>query len=126
MSESLNLLISESLKYKSLNVLSGSLNVFQFVDNNLPYSSTARTNKNKNKNDKQQIMAELIYTPDQFLLKGLKLLRFTDQEVQRVHRKNVNIFRSQYGSDSLVCSEIWADLQTTDTPDARIDTSQRG
>jgi hypothetical protein len=64
----------------------------------------------------------VIYTADEILSIGLTLMGFPHERQESVSRdKNLDRFRSHYGSNPVVYAQIWEDLQLTDIEDARID-----
>jgi hypothetical protein len=70
-------------------------------------------------------MVVFILTPDEILQKGLHLVGFDDRRQQNVSRKtNLSRFKVHFGSLPVVYAQIWEDLQTTDVPEARIDTKK--
>ena len=63
----------------------------------------------------------VILTADEFLRKGLLLVGFDDRRQQSVQRKTNNErFKTHFGSDPVVCAQIWEDLQTSENEDLRI------
>ena len=64
----------------------------------------------------------IILTHTQILTLGLKVLGFTDQRIKRVNGlRNVQRFRSHYGSDPIVYAVLLHKLQTTNIHKARVD-----
>jgi hypothetical protein len=56
----------------------------------------------------------LIYTIDELLKLGLRMVRYRSKRIRRAKREtNLNRFRKHFGSSPLVCALIWEDLQTT-------------
>jgi hypothetical protein len=69
----------------------------------------------------------LIYTPDQVLRIGLKLIGVSTQRQQRqLPKTNLHDFSSHFGTDPGVCAKIWEDLQTTTIAEAQLDASLKG
>ena len=65
------------------------------------------------------------YSPDQVLLIGLRIAGFKERQIKQAKRKsNLDRFGDSYGVDPIVYCQIWKDLQTTDIPEARIDTTK--
>ena len=63
----------------------------------------------------------MIVTADELLWRGLVLVGFSGARIGNVSRStNLARFRSHYGSNPIVYSEIWEDLQTSPIPEARI------
>jgi DDE superfamily endonuclease len=66
----------------------------------------------------------LIFTSDEILNHGLKLLGWTDKKLAREskhkHEKQANWFSCEYGAKPHVVAQIWIDLQRTEIEDARI------
>jgi hypothetical protein len=63
----------------------------------------------------------VILTTDEILRKGLELVGFDCRRQQNVSwPKNLERFRAHYGSDPVVYSQIWEDLQVTEIPAAQI------
>jgi hypothetical protein len=65
----------------------------------------------------------MIVTADELLLRGLVLVGFSAARIGNVSRStNLSRFRSHYGSNPIVYSEIeiWEDLQTLPFPEAKI------
>jgi hypothetical protein len=63
----------------------------------------------------------LIKTPAEILQQGLKLAgRSSERQGRCCNKTNEKLFRGHYGSSSLVCAQILADLQTTDNAAAHI------
>ena len=66
-----------------------------------------------------------IYTMDEMLEIGLKLLRWEDYQLERVCRETrVTRYRGHFGANPGVCAQLWEDLQTTTLEDARVDPSR--
>lgn len=64
-----------------------------------------------------------VVTPDELLWRGLVSVGFTGASILRVKRSTrLERFRSHFGSNPNVYSEMWEDLQTTPIPEARITT----
>lgn len=63
----------------------------------------------------------LSLTPDQFLAKGLTLAGYNHDIARTSRAINLRRFRENYGSDPIVISLLWHDLQTTDINDAKIE-----
>ena len=54
----------------------------------------------------------VILTPDQVLVRGLKKLHVTEQQMgRRLHRTNEEDFAACYGPPPLVVAELWRLLQ---------------
>ena len=63
----------------------------------------------------------MIVTADELLRRGLVLVGFSGARIGNVSRStNLSRFRSHFGSNPIVYSEIWEDLQTSPFPEARI------
>ena len=57
----------------------------------------------------------VILTADEFMQKGLLLVGFDIRRQQNVQRKaNMDRFKEHFGSDPVVCAQIWEDLQTSE------------
>ena len=68
-------------------------------------------------------MVFFIVTPDFVLKQGLLMVGFDHYRIQKVLRtKNVNRFRSYFGSDPVVYATIWNDLHDATNEDAYITT----
>lgn len=63
----------------------------------------------------------LVHTPDEILYTGLTLVGFSDDRQQVCRDTSLVRFRSHYGSNPLVYSELCEDLQTTNIAEARVD-----
>jgi len=62
-----------------------------------------------------------IYTPDEMLVLGLRLLGWTSRQIQRVQTAtNVTRFRAFFNAHPRVCAQLWEDLQTTQLQEANI------
>jgi hypothetical protein len=71
----------------------------------------------------------LVVTPDEILREGLRyagFLKKCDRKDLWKSATNVRRFKSFYGSDPVVYAQIFEDLQTTEFPEARIDTTKLG
>ena len=67
-----------------------------------------------------------IYTPDEMLYMGLKLLKWEDHQLARVCRETrVTRYRGHFGANPHIYAQMWEDLQTTTLEAARIDPSRR-
>jgi len=67
-----------------------------------------------------------IYTMDEMLEIGLKLLRWEDHQLARVCRETrVTRYRGHFGANPGVYAQMWEDLQTTTMEDARVAPSRR-
>ena len=68
----------------------------------------------------------LIYTPDQILHRGLRLVGMEDNNMQKQSRKsNIEDFKAFYGCHPVVLAQIWEDLQTSHVIEARIDVTKK-
>lgn len=66
-------------------------------------------------------MPVYIYTPDQVLRIGLKMVGVDRHRQHRQSRKtNRGDFTVHYGVDPIVCAQMWEDLQITNIDEARI------
>ena len=64
----------------------------------------------------------VVLTVDEFLQKGLDLVGYNDDQQQKVAQAaNLMCFKAHHGSNPIVYAQIWEDLQTTNIPEARID-----
>lgn len=64
----------------------------------------------------------MILTPDEMLKSGLLAAGFEQFRLDKKNEKTKkDLFKSFYGVSSLVCCQIWEDLQTTDIQEAHID-----
>lgn len=63
-----------------------------------------------------------IYTPDQVLRIGLKMVG-VDCHRQKKQKNSTNLedFRAHYCVDPIVCAQMWEDLQTTNIQEAHVD-----
>jgi hypothetical protein len=63
----------------------------------------------------------VILTADEILRKGLLLVGFDGSRQKNVKReRNIERFKTHFGSDPIVYAQIWEDLQMTDNPEACI------
>ena len=66
----------------------------------------------------------LINTADEALVCGLSLVGIGEYRQKRQRRTtNISDFKAHFGVAPIVCAQIWEDLQTSDIPEARIDTA---
>jgi hypothetical protein len=97
-------------------------------------SSPQNPSKHTNNNDNNSASAKpkiiitlafrmvIIVSVDQMLVQGLRLVGFNLQRVQNVSQKeNLARFRAHYGSNPIVYTKIWEDLQVTPCHDALVD-----
>jgi hypothetical protein len=62
-----------------------------------------------------------VLTANEVLEKGLELVGFDEDDCRRVRPKRNNTrFIEHFGCKPSVCAVLWCDLQTTNTPAARI------
>jgi hypothetical protein len=67
-----------------------------------------------------------IFTIDELLKLGLRMVRYRSKRIRRAKREtNLNRFRKHFGSSPLVCALIWEDLQTTKVRDAWVPPDSR-
>lgn len=67
-----------------------------------------------------------IRTVDEMLVVGLGYQKYAEHQVWKVKRETSNErFRKAYGADPHVYAQLWEDIQTTDTPEARLDPADR-
>jgi hypothetical protein len=59
-------------------------------------------------------------TPDELMHIGLQLIGFAERRRQVCRETMLKRFRSHYGSNPIVYSELFEDLQTTNIENARI------
>ena len=63
----------------------------------------------------------VVLTPSEMLSRGLNLVGWNDIELEgKSNKKKQVLFKGFYGSDPIVCCQLWEDLQTTEPPNARI------
>jgi hypothetical protein len=68
----------------------------------------------------------VIYTSDELLELGLKLIGYTEKRLRRAkHTTNVERFKAHFSSIPKVLCDIWEDLQTTDIPKIWVPPSKR-
>ena len=62
----------------------------------------------------QELQNLVIYTDEEMMLAGLQLIGYTERQIKRVKKINRNLdrFRSHFGSNPNVCICIWEDLLT--------------
>jgi len=61
----------------------------------------------------------VVYTPDEILQKGLRLLNYSRRRIRRAKKaRNIERFKGHYGSEPVVVAQIFEDLQRTDIPEA--------
>ena len=66
-------------------------------------------------------MALLIFTTEEVLLQGLRLIGYKPRQLNRVRRKTLyRRFKAHFGSNPKVYAEIWEALQQTDIADAKL------
>jgi hypothetical protein len=64
----------------------------------------------------------LVLTPNEVLQCGLKLVGFSDKQIQRVgEKKNLSRFRTHYGAHPIVYAALLTRLQETTNEDARVE-----
>ena len=64
----------------------------------------------------------VILTAEEILRLGLRLLRYTNKQIDRYKKESANDkFRNHFGGNPHVIAQIWEDLQTTDIEEARLD-----
>ncbi len=64
----------------------------------------------------------VVYTPDELLNIGLRLVNYRTRRIKRAKRKtNVERFVGHFGSKPHVVALIWEDLQLTDNNEARVE-----
>jgi len=67
-------------------------------------------------------MPLFIYTADQLLRIGLKMLGSDEHRQKRQSKKsNLADFKAHYGVYPIVIAQMWEDLQTTTIPEARFE-----
>ena len=89
----------------------------------LHFDATHLTNimANSGSDDEDLEDGLLLYTADEMMIYGLELARFNKGKISRAEKStNVRRFRAMYGSDPIVCSSIFEDLQRTDIVDAKV------
>jgi len=63
----------------------------------------------------------VVFTPDEILNKGLRLVNYSPRRIRRAKRKrNIERFKGHFGSEPVVLAQIWEDLQRTDVAEARL------
>ena len=68
----------------------------------------------------------IIYSVDEMLDIGLRQMGVKEKSLQRVKKENlIKKFRDRYGSDPIVCAQIWEDLQTTNVQEALVPLNKR-
>jgi hypothetical protein len=76
--------------------------------------------------DDETIADAKIYTTDELLLLGLRLVGCTERRIGRAKTTtNIERFKSHFGSTPTVCLLIWEDLQTTENPKAFVPAKKR-
>ena len=61
----------------------------------------------------------VVFTPDEILRKGLRLLNYTRKWIQRAKKEcNIECFKGHFGSEPVVVAQIFEDLQRTDITEA--------
>lgn len=64
----------------------------------------------------------MIYTTTEMISQGFSLVGWDEIRQNRTsNKKKDDLFKGFYGSSSIVCCQIWEDLQTTGIHGARID-----
>ena len=66
-------------------------------------------------------MAPLIFTTEEVMTEGLRLVGYKERQLNRVRRKTaVRRFKAHFGSNAKVYAELWEALQVTDIVDAKV------
>ena len=68
----------------------------------------------------------VLLTAKEIQLVGLRLVNYTFERIYRAKlaKTNQKRFKDHFGCSANVCAEMFADLQTTDTPGARLDVNK--
>ena len=71
-------------------------------------------------------MATVLYSADDMLFTGLKLLGVSEHKIKRAKKRTTNVhrYRAEYGADPAVHAQLWEDLQKVTDLRAKIDTSK--
>ena len=73
--------------------------------------------------DDDSVHPQVILTPKEILHIGLKLVRYTENRIERAKNPKTNTtrFKKHFGVNQIVAAQVFENLQTSEHPEARLD-----